>query len=554
MDEDKTGKIATFHQSVEEGDVGNCRKYLKEWPQIVHTVNKKQESALHIVCKRKNTNNIIELILAYSPDVNSRNFWGQTPLHYAASNKSLKMIKRLLTVEGVDVNTIDVNGYNALHSLIMCGQRFDEDFQESIQLLLQSNVDILAKTFYRQTVLHLAAIQGFMPNIYMEPGLLLYLLQFSQLDIMAKNIMGENILHSCNAYSVNVSDFMHLIDLIFYKLDEDLPKRMLNDKDKRGLTPFFNRIIAWPYFEKKNDKHLARLIHVYGASMKGSDNLGNTLLHYVMKEESLYKAIPYILKHECFNVQNMFGETPLFYLKLKTDEQCEAVFSHEDLNFQIRDRWGRTPLFNIITAEPFWHKLEPLLQKLDADDVNTTDKFGSTLLHLAAYLTTDGRSAGQWQKVLVNYTKASMGKKDKEGDTPFQTALKHGNFLMLNMIAKMTNRPVDPSVITYRAKGCISLSALELHEDIRDLIKDFPSDIYRYVEEMLNRKHVITESLAEMKTEEFQIVEAVQEVVKKICNNIAEYDPRFRMTFFLLEVHRKGQKLADQMNLTSDCV
>ncbi|XP_067134797.1 putative ankyrin repeat protein RF_0381 [Centruroides vittatus] len=114
-------------------------------------------TALHIVAKsRKDDVEVVEILLSGKPDVNSRNFLGETPLsiainygnfrtalailncdvdtglrdrfectllHYAAKKNACAIVKRLLD-KGSDVNAQDPNGDTALH--IAAGRGYTE--------------------------------------------------------------------------------------------------------------------------------------------------------------------------------------------------------------------------------------------------------------------------------------------------------------------------------------------------------------------------------------------------------------------------------------------
>ena len=67
-------------------------------------------------------------------DVNCRDRFQKTPLHYASRNKLFPIVKMLIQ-QGADVNAYDDNNLNPLH------EAAKSDSLEIVQLLLDNNVD-----------------------------------------------------------------------------------------------------------------------------------------------------------------------------------------------------------------------------------------------------------------------------------------------------------------------------------------------------------------------------------------------------------------------------
>jgi ankyrin repeat protein len=98
-------------------------------------------------------------------DVNAKEQFGMTPLHYAARSGH-KEIVELLIAEGADVNAKDGDGFTPLHPAAYMGQK------EIVELLIAKGADMNAKTD-----------GGFAKPIPKEGQLGLRLLRLTPLDV-----------------------------------------------------------------------------------------------------------------------------------------------------------------------------------------------------------------------------------------------------------------------------------------------------------------------------------------------------------------------------------
>ncbi len=82
---------------------------------------------------------IVELLIANGADVNVKHNWGRTPLHYAAFYGH-KEIAELLIAEGADVNAKNDRRWTPLHGAAVEGHK------EIAELLIAEGADVNAKT------------------------------------------------------------------------------------------------------------------------------------------------------------------------------------------------------------------------------------------------------------------------------------------------------------------------------------------------------------------------------------------------------------------------
>lgn len=96
---------------------------------------------------------VIKLLLGAKADVNSRSNLGQTPLHLASIHMKMEAVNLLLT-RGSGINEVDKEGWTALHNAAYNGH------ESIVETLLQKGALVDAKAHSGLTALHVAAQDG----------------------------------------------------------------------------------------------------------------------------------------------------------------------------------------------------------------------------------------------------------------------------------------------------------------------------------------------------------------------------------------------------------
>lgn len=95
---------------------------------------------------RFKTSECLVMIIKAGADINSKDFYGSTPLHSALSKSRIENIKILLK-NGADINAVDNEGETVLHKIA------DFDRIEYFKLFIENNIDVSIKNKKGQTAL-----------------------------------------------------------------------------------------------------------------------------------------------------------------------------------------------------------------------------------------------------------------------------------------------------------------------------------------------------------------------------------------------------------------
>jgi ankyrin repeat protein len=202
--------------------VGSCVAYGMELPQpsatssYISDIPETTEAANQELFKAIRAQNIPDVITLLSDaDLDSRNGFGRTPLHWAAEMGNHLLVQLLLNA-GAPINARDENGSSALHIASELGT-----ISVVRELLNRTGrVNVNFSDVSERTPLHYAVLQ--------EDPLVVRALINARALIDAQDIDGATPLHDAAAFGTAG---------ILQALIQSIPASALNTPDNRGRTP-----------------------------------------------------------------------------------------------------------------------------------------------------------------------------------------------------------------------------------------------------------------------------------------------------------------------------
>jgi ankyrin repeat protein len=255
------------------------------------------------------------------------------------------------------------------------------------------------------------------------------------------------------------------------------------------------------------------------------DNLGNTALHRIAGVPTalaFLDCLEIIIKAGGdINARNVFEETPASVLFL---DVVFDVFIKHRMNFNAQDRWGRSPLASIMRHRPHPDLLRRLLTNGKAN-VNSTDMFGSTPLHIAAY-----HNFEEQVELLLTFG-ANKESKDDLQDRPVDTARRHRSSRCRKILVdggEIRTKPPSFDEILLGIPEEVLATDLTSVRNVQAAVP-LPGNLNDFYEYLLSKYyHRSPENAKELEN----ILSAVQNLVKSLCDAVFTYDSRFKMTIF----------------------
>ncbi|CAC5403395.1 unnamed protein product [Mytilus coruscus] len=539
-------------------------------------VNAKGDTPLHLAAKSISlgSQDSIENLLTKGVDINARNKWGQTPLHYAAIAGSLHNIETLTKSPGIDINSTDINGYNALQSLIaakdgesadsdddleddfltmenylervqssddiddvtMPEQKSSVDLRKSLQVLVNAGIDVNNQTVFGDSILHLIALREENPSL-----LKFFISNFADINLNLINKKNENFLHVYVSHE-RLEDIVELFEWIADKYSGSNLKALLSSREIRGKTPW--SLLIGNTGEAAN----FRKILDYAVSPDVYDNLGNTVLHQtcgILYGRSHAEFMEYMLKGGAdLNAQNMYGEP---VLSLTLDNEVLEIFVQFNPNFEVEDRWGRSALSSIMKYRPLPDFLKALMET-GTVNVNTRDIYGSSPLHFAAYLNYEEQI-----KLLLEYG-ADSNARDNLQERPLDTAKRHRSVRCIALLKAADIIEQEHTIIytritklgdsTFEEIICglpeaIISSCIQSPQDIQTLLH-LPLNLKDFMNYLLESYHTTSPNYS---SEVDSVTFDVNNLVTSLCKQIQKYDSRFEMSVFPSGSMAEGTKI-----------
>ncbi|WP_353288877.1 ankyrin repeat domain-containing protein [Wolbachia endosymbiont (group A) of Pogonocherus hispidulus] len=281
--------------------------------------------------------------------VNIENNQGQTPLHIAAENGWLNIVKYLIS-KGANTNAKDKYGRTPLHIAAKNGE-FD-----MVKYLINEGANVNAKDKFDSTPLHSAAENG-------ELSIVRYLINKGA--YVTKDKVGRTLLHHSALYgSSDVAEYLIQEGAHIDAMDED------------GNTPLH-------FAAMMEEVDTAKVLLKHNADVNAKNKDGDFPLHLAVIAVGKKVAVAKILL-KCnvdINTENKNGEISLHCAVLYGFSKTVEYFIQKGAEVNAKSRYGGTTL--CLAAMTGNVDIAKVLLKHNAD-VNAKNNEGKTALYYAA--------------------------------------------------------------------------------------------------------------------------------------------------------------------------
>ncbi|XP_055853420.1 ankyrin-1-like [Episyrphus balteatus] len=336
-------------------------------------------SPLHYAVERHFCNTT-EKLLQYGAYVDSKaNFYCRkeeyTPLHCATENEDFEIVKILLK-KGANVNSTTADGHTPLHLACKTGN------VETIDLLLSNNVDINARAHNKLTPLYIAV-----ENSRREAAKFLmdHEAQINDEFDNGKTILScavdkrlSLIVNDILQYSPDVNNIINKKSFrtALNSLDSEIVENMVKygfsvDHEDINDTALLHNAI-----KMGNTKIIQDLIK-HGLDLTCSKAENSTVLHIAIKNKQFEVAKLLLTNGADVNATDESEKPPIYYSTYNSDVNMTKLLLSHGANVQKRPE-----LLRIATNKLCKEIIEILLEK--QVDIDATDKFGRTALHMTA--------------------------------------------------------------------------------------------------------------------------------------------------------------------------
>jgi len=346
-------------EAVKNNNLHKVKKIIGEGADI-NTKNNYDYTPLHFACWNENGFEIVKFLIEKGAKVNAKANINRTPIHVACKNKNPFLIIKLLLEKGADVNSKNSDNNTPLHFICL-----KKDLQTA-KFIIKNGAEVNSKNNNNLTPLHFACKMSNnleIVKLLIENGAVLN----------AKTNNKMTALH----YACETEDNIEIVEFLINKGTN------INAKTGKSLTPLHYAA----------DSSIIKLLIKKGAdiNMKITDKHkyypNYTLLLLLLKNKKYELAKISIKNGADVNVkitdkQNQYyNYTPLiFALKNKKYELAKIIIEKgADVNIKYDDY--HTPLFSAIVNKNY--EITKLLIEKGADVNAKTGRYNETPLHIA---------------------------------------------------------------------------------------------------------------------------------------------------------------------------
>jgi len=359
-------------RAIATGDVKSFKSILKRSQAVVKTRDNDERTLLHYCADRslipdrfwigrksesheKNHENwqikskeMAEILYAHGADVNAKDVFFQTSLHYAATTGNIEVARILVS------HRADVDAKNRFYSSRPLHLAALNGHTSVAKLLIENGADVNAQDAFGAPV-NMAAGRdmlmllldnkadagtkdkdGFTPLHLVEDKEVAQLLISHGAKLDTRGYEGRTPLHQVAMRNKN--------DMVEWFCTKGSP---VNALDSKGQTPLMLSLSMQGYnIDAKTRTETVRILLKYGADLGCRDDKGWTLLHYAIREGNTEMLDIFLRKGMDINAKDKYGYTPLHWAVTNKDKKMVEALVCRGADVNARNLQGNTPLYD----------------------------------------------------------------------------------------------------------------------------------------------------------------------------------------------------------------
>ncbi|XP_013406001.1 transient receptor potential cation channel subfamily A member 1 homolog isoform X2 [Lingula anatina] len=394
-----------------------------------------------------NQPSVVKYLVERGAKVNAQDYYGLTPLHFAAMRGNDLVSRELLSVRGIDIEATDKQQMTALHLAAT------HSCVEVSQILIEAGANLRCIDDELSTPLHLAAEEGNIKIVRMlfEAG------QKKDGWVTLSQMVTDQNVEKSTALHLAVNNSHYEVAKLILEKGGDA-----NATANNFSTPLHLASVG-------GDVRVVQLLLDSNARVDALNHNQETPLHKAAENDHS-EVVELLLKSNAdIEKRDKDNFTPLLLAACWGNPEVVKVLLRYNADPSAVDKNDKTAIFwaaednhvsclQVLLGNPKVSKL-----------IDEADRYGNTPLHIAAQL-----GHINCVKLLMEYN-AMMDDKNEDEQTPLHLAAMHGRTLVVRELVNRQKTIVNDE--DEESNTALHLAALAGHQKVMDVLLDLGADV-----------------------------------------------------------------------------